>query len=64
MFLQRTGLQMPVNNVWLQERAKELAALDAILARLDDEPGNDYVAGAGATVLLPIAQIRHPGSDT
>ncbi|OLB91038.1 MAG: hypothetical protein AUI15_23430 [Actinobacteria bacterium 13_2_20CM_2_66_6] len=64
MFRERTGLPMPATNVWLQERAKELAALDAIIARLDNEPGNDYVAGAGATVLLPIAQIRHPGSDT
>jgi len=38
MFREQTGLQMPANNVWLQERVKELAALDAIIARLDDEP--------------------------
>jgi integrase len=64
MFLQRTGLEMPANNVWMQERVKELAALDTIIARLNDEPGTDYVAGAGAPALLPIAQIRHSGNPT
>jgi hypothetical protein len=53
MFHQCTGLDMPATNVWLQERVKELAALGTIIARLEAEPSDDYMAGAGATALLP-----------
>jgi len=43
-FAQRQGTPMPENHVWLQQRHRELASLDAITAALQEA---DSVTGAG-----------------
>ena len=47
-FTARRGCPMPENNVWLAERTRELASLDAITAQLRASPGQ-LSRGAGIT---------------
>ena len=54
-------------NVWIHERRREVASLDAIIERLRTdtavrEEGNS-VGGAGTTNRLPLMQIKTRGSD-
>lgn len=47
-FEQRHGQPMPESNVWIAERRREVASLDAILAKLDAAP-NTAAHGAGTS---------------
>ncbi|MDG3009376.1 tyrosine-type recombinase/integrase [Rhodococcus sp. D2-41] len=59
----RTGRELTDDNVWIHERHRELASLDAIIDRLSSEPTDDTsVAGAGTSNRLPLLQIRTRGS--
>lgn len=57
-FKERNGTDLPDSNVWLQGRLRELASLDAILARLDrpdTRNATDLTAGAGAATTAAAA---------
>ncbi|SHT51745.1 Putative transposase/integrase [Mycobacteroides abscessus subsp. abscessus] len=56
----RTGRELADTNVWVAERLREIASLDAIIARLTDEQLSHQLAVAGPATanripLLPIA---------
>lgn len=63
-FEQRHGTPMPDTNVWLQGRLRELASLDAIIARLEqDDTGAGAVKGAGASAKsAPLTLTSDPAS--
>ena len=65
-FQQRHGAPMPETNVWLQGRLRELASLDAIIARLQqtDTADNAPVKGAGASgKTTPLRLLDSVGAD-
>lgn len=68
-YRERTGRTLTDENVWILERRRELASLDAIIERLhaDDERSSDAspssgVVGAGTGKRLPLIQIQTRGS--
>lgn len=65
-YRQRTGRELTDENVWIHERRREVASLDAIIERLRtdtavSEEGNS-VGGAGTADRLPLMQIKTRGS--
>lgn len=62
----RTGRELTDDNVWIHQRRREIASLDAILDRLhrDDvtDNGANSVAGAGTTHRAPTMQTAARGS--
>lgn len=62
----RTGRELTDDNVWVHERRRELASLDAIIERLRAEPAADRdgasIGGAGTANRLPLMQIKTRGS--
>ena len=58
---ERTGRELTDDNVWIHERRRELASLDAIINRLHAE-SEQIVAGAGTAQRLPLLQIKTRGS--
>ncbi|WFN92524.1 tyrosine-type recombinase/integrase [Gordonia sihwensis] len=64
---ERTGRQLSDENVWVHERLREIASLDAIIARLaaeEDQASADRdsaVAGAGTSDRRPLLQIQTRG---
>lgn len=65
-YRQRTGRELTDDNVWVHERRREIASLDAIIDRLRtdnsvSEHGNS-VGGAGTAKRLPLIQIKTRGS--
>ena len=65
-YRQRTGRELTDENVWIHERRREVASLDAIIERLGtdtavSEEGNS-VGGAGTANRLPLMQIKTRGS--
>jgi hypothetical protein len=65
-YRRRTGRELTDDNVWIHERRREIASLDAIIERLRTdlataEDGNS-VGGAGTANRLPLMQIKTRGS--
>lgn len=65
-YRQRTGRELTDENVWIHERRREVASLDAIIERRRtdtavSEEGNS-VGGAGTANRLPLMQIKTRGS--
>jgi hypothetical protein len=65
-YRQRTGRELTDDNVWIHERRREIASLDAIIERLRSDPataeGGNSVGGAGTANRLPLMQIKTRGS--
>lgn len=61
-YRERTGRDLTDDNVWIHERRREIASLDAIIERLHADDTTDSVAGAGTTKRLPLLQIKTRGS--
>ncbi|ORW11073.1 hypothetical protein AWC14_19345 [Mycobacterium kyorinense] len=63
-YRQRTGRELTDQNVWIHERRRELASLDAIIDRLRSDPAaqGNSVGGAGTANRLPLMQIKSRGS--
>ena len=65
-YRQRTGRELTDDNVWIHERRREIASLDAIVERLQNDPataGNGHsVGGAGTANRLPLMQVKTRGS--
>jgi hypothetical protein len=65
-YRRRSGRELTDDNVWIHERRREIASLDAIIERLRAETGaaehGNSVAGAGTTNRLPLLQIKTRGS--
>lgn len=67
-YQERTGRVLTDDNVWVRERHRELASLDAIIERLDAEEADSQntstatVTGAGTGKRLPLLQIQTRGS--
>lgn len=64
-YRQRTGRDLTDDNVWVHERRCEIASLDAIIDRLQRDPGTGAhaaIAGAGTANRAPQMQIRTRGS--
>jgi hypothetical protein len=52
-FQQKTGREMPEDNIWLRERRRERSALESIIAALDATAQTDQaVRGAGVQARL------------
>ncbi|GEE03007.1 hypothetical protein ACK8HH_09715 [Gordonia sp. LUNF6] len=66
-YYERTGRELSDENVWVHERLREIASLDAIIARLaaeGDQASADResaVAGAGTSDRRPLLQIQTRG---
>jgi hypothetical protein len=59
----RTGRELTDDNVWIHERRREIASLDAIIDRLrTDTPAGASIGGAGTANRGPILQISTRGS--
>ena len=62
----RTGRDLTDDNVWIHERRREIASLDAIIERLRNDPAatndGETVGGAGTANRLPLLQIKTRGS--
>ena len=64
-YRQRTGRELTDDNVWVHERRREIASLDAIIDRLRSDPAaeqGDSVGGAGTANRLPLMQTKTRGS--
>jgi hypothetical protein len=64
-YRQRTGRELTDENVWIHERRRELASLDAIIDRLRSDPATDAgnsVGGAGTANRLPAMRVKTRGS--
>ena len=64
-YLQRTGRELTDDNVWIHERRREIASLDAIIDRLrTDAAANEghSIGGAGTANRLPLLQIKTRGN--
>lgn len=62
-FHTRTGRHLTDDNIWVQERLREIASLDAILERLDtaQTPDGTSICGGGTTDRQPLLQIQTRG---
>ncbi|OBC08067.1 transposase [Mycobacterium sp. 852013-50091_SCH5140682] len=61
----RTGRELTDDNVWIHERRREIASLDAIITRLRTDTtarSRTSIGGAGTAHRLPILQISTRGS--
>ncbi|RWA17698.1 hypothetical protein MELE44368_25400 [Mycolicibacterium elephantis DSM 44368] len=62
----RTGRELTDDNVWIHQRRREIASLDAIIERLRGDSAitadGKTVAGAGTAHRLPLLQIKTRGS--
>lgn len=61
---ERTGRELSDENVWVHQRLREIASLDAIIARLAADTVEDpdaTVAGAGTSDRRPLLQIQTRG---
>ncbi|MCH9732070.1 MAG: tyrosine-type recombinase/integrase [Actinomycetia bacterium] len=65
-YRRRSGRELTDDNVWIHERRREIASLDAIIERLRTETaateGRNSVGGAGTINRLPLLQIKTRGS--
>lgn len=62
-YQQRAGRELGEDNIWIIERRREIASLQAIIDRLDTEtPTDTSVAGAGIGKRLPLLQIQTRGA--
>lgn len=64
-YRRRSGRELTDDNVWIHERHREIASLDAIIERLRAESAaedGNSVGGAGTTNRLPLLQIKTRGS--
>lgn len=66
-YRERAGRELTDDNVWVRERLRELASLDAIIATLHDATPDDTAtrvaaAGAGTANRLPLLQIQTRGA--
>lgn len=65
-YRERTGRDLTPDNVWVHERHREIASLNAIIDRLSTETAtgaaDTSVGGAGTTNRLPLLQIATRGS--
>lgn len=60
-FMVRRGQEVPETNIWLVERLKERASLEAIIAKLEEEQGQDKaVSGAGTSGRVSLMLITNP----
>lgn len=62
---QRTGRDLTDDNVWIHHRRREIASLDAIIARLEQNPATeagDSIGGAGTASRTPQLHINTRGS--
>lgn len=60
-YRQRSGRELGEDNIWIIERRREIASLQAIIDRLTTEEAGS-VAGAGAAKRLPLLQIQTRGA--
>lgn len=61
----RAGRELTDDNIWIIERRREIASLQAIIDRLNtpgQTPGHGSVAGAGTAPRLPLLQIQTRGA--
>lgn len=61
----RAGRELTDDNIWIIERRREIASLQAIIDRLNtpgQTPGQGSVAGAGTAPRLPLLQIQTRGA--
>jgi integrase len=65
-YRQRTGRELTGENVWIHQRRREVASLDAIIQRLRTDTAvseqANSVGGAGTANRLPLIQIKTRGS--
>ena len=62
-YRQRSGRELGEDNIWIIERRREIASLNAIIDRLTGtQPENNSVAGAGTANRLPLLQIQTRGA--
>lgn len=62
-YRQRCGRELGEDNIWIIERRREIASLNAIIHRLQTStPADNSVAGAGTAKRLPLLQIQTRGA--
>lgn len=62
-YRQRSGRELGDDNIWIIERRREIASLQAIIDRLETSaPADTSVAGAGTGKRLPLLQIQTRGA--
>ena len=66
-YRERAGRELTDDNVWVRERLRELASLDAIITKLRGQPEDGAgactaAAGAGTANRLPLLQIQTRGA--
>ena len=62
-YRQRSGREIGEDNIWIIERRREIASLQAIIDRLQTStPTDTSVAGAGIGKRLPLLQIQTRGA--
>jgi hypothetical protein len=62
-YRQRSGRELGEDNIWIIERRREIASLQAIINRLQSATPTDMsVAGAGTSKRLPLLQIQTRGA--
>lgn len=61
-YRQRSGRELGEDNIWIIERRREIASLNAILDRLTTAEGSASIAGAGTAKRLPLLQIQTRGA--
>lgn len=59
-FEARSGAPMPDTNIWLQGRPRELASLDAIIARLESELAQSVQGAGAAGKTMPLTLTSDP----
>jgi hypothetical protein len=65
-YRQRTGRELTDENVWIHERRREVASLEAIIERLRSDPAvtqeGTSIGGAGTANRQPVMQVKTRGS--
>ena len=65
-YRRRSGRELTDDNVWIHERRREIASLDAIIERLHTDTeslaNGASVGGAGASNRLPLLKVKTRGS--
>jgi integrase len=61
-YRKRSGRELGEDNIWIIERRREIASLQAILPRLTTAEDAGSIAGAGTAKRLPLLQIQTRGA--